>query len=45
MAALGSNGPEFLSTHPDPLKRAARLREVIPQILQEETARAAARND
>lgn len=45
MAALGSSGPEFLSTHPDPLKRAARLREVIPQILQEEAARAAARND
>lgn len=41
MAELGSSGPEFLSTHPDPRKRAARLREVIPQILQEEAARAA----
>ena len=45
MAALGSSGPEFLSTHPDPLKRAARLREVIPQILREEAARSAAQND
>ena len=38
MAALGSSGPEFLSTHPDPLKRAARLREAIPRILSEERA-------
>ena len=28
--------PEFLSTHPDPLKRAQRLRELIPQMLAEE---------
>ncbi|MGC6487045.1 MAG: M48 family metallopeptidase [Planctomycetota bacterium] len=45
MAALGSSGPEFLSTHPDPRKRAARLRAVIPQLLAEERARGAARDD
>ncbi|MFK7740166.1 MAG: M48 family metallopeptidase [Planctomycetota bacterium] len=39
MAELGSGGPEFMSTHPDPLARAARLREVIPQILEEERNR------
>ena len=39
MAQLGDGGPEFLSTHPDPLKRAARLREAIPGILAEERAR------
>ena len=38
MAALGSSGPEFLSTHPDPLRRAARLRAAIPAILREEAA-------
>ena len=36
MAELGSGGPEFLSTHPDPLNRAKKLREMIPQILEEE---------
>ncbi|MCK5943756.1 MAG: M48 family metallopeptidase, partial [Planctomycetes bacterium] len=36
MAELGGGGPEFLSTHPDPLNRAAKLREVIPQIIEEE---------
>ena len=40
MAALGDAGPEFLSTHPDPLKRAERLRELIPQIVADERARA-----
>ena len=39
MAALGSSGPEFLSTHPDPRKRAARLREIIPRLLAEEARR------
>lgn len=38
MAALGGSGPEFLSSHPDPLKRAARLRAAIPAILREEAA-------
>lgn len=38
MAALGSSVPEFLSTHPDPLKRAARLRAAIPAIQREEAA-------
>ena len=38
MAQLGSSGPEFLSTHPDPLKRAARLRAAIPEILRQERA-------
>jgi predicted Zn-dependent protease len=36
MAALGDSGPEFLSTHPDPRSRAARLREIIPGLLEEE---------
>jgi len=36
MAKLGSGGPEFLSTHPDPMNRAAKLREMIPQIIEEE---------
>ena len=36
MAALGSGGPAWLSTHPDPMSRAAKLRELIPQILEEE---------
>ncbi len=39
MAQLGENGPEFLSTHPDPLKRAERLRELIPKLLAEERPR------
>lgn len=30
MAALGSSGPSFMSTHPDPYQRAERLRELIP---------------
>jgi len=41
MAALGSAGPEFLSTHPDPLARAERLRELIPRLVAEEAALAA----
>lgn len=37
MAKLSPNRPpEFLSTHPDPLWRAQRLRELIPRILAEE---------
>ena len=36
MAKLGSSGPEWMSTHPDPLNRAKRLREVIPRIIEEE---------
>lgn len=38
MAALSGpdRTPEFQSTHPDPLARAARLRELIPKILAEE---------
>jgi len=39
MAALGNSGPEWMSTHPDPLERAQKLRELIPRILQEETNR------
>ena len=31
--------PEFLSTHPDPLARAQRLRELIPRLLAEERSR------
>ncbi|MCA8969542.1 MAG: M48 family metallopeptidase [Planctomycetes bacterium] len=34
MAALGSSGPEFLSTHPNPENRAQRLAEAIPGLLQ-----------
>lgn len=41
MAALGDQGPEFLSTHPDPANRAARLRELIPRLCAEEAARRA----
>lgn len=41
MAQLGDAGPEFLSTHPDPQKRAERLRQLIPQLVAEERARAA----
>ena len=41
MAAQGDAGPEFLSTHPDPANRAARLRELIPRLVAEEAARAA----
>lgn len=37
MAQLGDAGPEFLSTHPNPLARAAKLRSVIPRIKQEES--------
>ncbi|MFY9343761.1 MAG: M48 family metallopeptidase [Planctomycetota bacterium] len=37
MAKLGGSGqPEFLSTHPDSLARAQKLREVIPQLVAEE---------
>lgn len=36
MAQLGSSGPSWLSTHPDPLARAEKLRQIIPQILAEE---------
>lgn len=36
MAQLGSGGPEWMSTHPDPLARAEKLRALIPQILEEE---------
>jgi predicted Zn-dependent protease len=36
MARLGSSGPEFLSTHPDPLRRAQELRAAIPQLLAQE---------
>lgn len=34
MAKLGDAGPTFLSTHPDPLERAQRLRELIPVLKQ-----------
>lgn len=34
-----SNTPTFLSTHPDPLDRAKRLRELIPKIVAEERQR------
>lgn len=34
MAARGSSGPEFMSTHPDPGKRAERLAAVIPELLK-----------
>lgn len=43
MAKLGDQGPEFLSTHPDPMARAQRLRELIPRIVAEERDRDAAR--
>lgn len=37
MAELSPDRPaEFMSTHPDPLNRAARLRELIPKIVAEE---------
>lgn len=36
MAQLGSSGPAWLSTHPDPLDRAKTLREIIPTIREEE---------
>lgn len=39
MAQLGGGGPEFLSTHPNPLNRAERLREVIPEIVAQEANR------
>jgi predicted Zn-dependent protease len=35
--------PELMSTHPDPLRRAARLRELIPVIVAEESARGGTR--
>ncbi|MCC6670692.1 MAG: M48 family metallopeptidase [Planctomycetes bacterium] len=41
MAKMGDGGPEFLSTHPDPARRAERLRELIPRLVAEEKARAA----
>ena len=37
MAQLGSSGPEWMSTHPDPLERAKKLRDMIPRIQQEES--------
>ncbi|MGK0205795.1 MAG: putative Zn-dependent protease [Planctomycetota bacterium] len=37
MATMGSGGPEWMSTHPDPLERAKKLREMIPRIVQEES--------
>ena len=37
MAQLGSGGPEWMSTHPDPLERAKKLRGMIPRIQQEES--------
>lgn len=42
MAALGDQGPTFLSTHPDPADRAERLRALIPRLVAEEAARRAA---
>ena len=36
MAQLGDSGPEWMSTHPNPLNRAEKLREMIPQIIEEE---------
>jgi predicted Zn-dependent protease len=36
MAALGGGTPEWLSTHPDPLARAQKLREMIPGIVEQE---------
>lgn len=37
MATMGSGGPEWMSTHPDPLERAKKLRAMIPQIQAEES--------
>ncbi len=34
MAEAGASAPEFLSTHPDPLQRAERLRELVPDALE-----------
>jgi predicted Zn-dependent protease len=42
MAQLGNGGPEWLSTHPDPLWRAQNLERRIPQSLAEERAAAPA---
>jgi len=36
MAQLGSSGPEWLSTHPDSMRRAHDLETKIPHILAEE---------
>jgi predicted Zn-dependent protease len=36
MAKMGSGGPVWMSTHPDPLDRAKKLREMIPRIRAEE---------
>jgi len=36
MAKLGSSGPTWLSTHPDPIARAAKMREMIPVLKEEE---------
>ena len=36
MAELGGGTPEWMSTHPDPLERAKKLRAVIPKIIREE---------
>ena len=41
MAAQSEPGLEFLSTHPDPSNRAQRLRELIPRLVAEESARKA----
>ncbi|NLE85554.1 MAG: M48 family metalloprotease [Myxococcales bacterium] len=34
MAKVAASAPEFLSTHPDPLERAERLRELVPEALE-----------
>lgn len=34
MASAGETPPELLSTHPDPLERAKRLRELVPKALE-----------
>ncbi len=40
MAKLNpERGPEMLSTHPDPMNRAKRLRQLIPKLVQEESRR------
>jgi len=36
MAQLGGDQPEFLSTHPSPLKRAENLRQLIPRLVAED---------
>jgi len=39
MAALGGAPPEMLSSHPDPLRRAAALRAEIPRVLDENSTK------